>query len=43
MIKYLIVMLIPFVIVYLLMPKFIEFATKKGFVDKPTGRKNMIN
>ena len=39
MIKYLIVMLIPFVIVYLLMPKFIEFATKKGFVDKPTGRK----
>ena len=39
MIKYLIVMLIPFVIVYLLMPKFIEFANEKGFVDKPTGRK----
>ncbi|NGT47875.1 undecaprenyl/decaprenyl-phosphate alpha-N-acetylglucosaminyl 1-phosphate transferase [Clostridium perfringens] len=39
MIKYLIVMLIPFVIVYLLMPKFIEFANENGFVDKPTGRK----
>ncbi|MCF2684623.1 undecaprenyl/decaprenyl-phosphate alpha-N-acetylglucosaminyl 1-phosphate transferase [Clostridium perfringens] len=39
MIKYLIVMLIPFVIVYLLMPKFIEFANEKSFVDKPTGRK----
>lgn len=39
MIKYLIVMLIPFVIVYLLMPKFIKFANEKGFVDKPTKRK----
>lgn len=39
MIKYLIVMLIPFVVVYLLMPKFIDFANEKGFVDKPTGRK----
>ncbi|ELC8441515.1 MraY family glycosyltransferase [Clostridium sp. LIBA-8841] len=39
MIKYLIVMLIPFIIVYLLMPKFIDFAKEKGFVDKPTGRK----
>lgn len=39
MVKYLVVMLIPFLIVYLLMPKFIDFAVKKGFVDKPTGRK----
>ncbi|MPQ44945.1 MraY family glycosyltransferase [Clostridium tarantellae] len=39
MLKYLIIMMISFLIVYLLMPHLIKIAIKKGFTDKPTKRK----